>query len=94
MSELEDNFAEIVRRVVREELERVGRVPEALLTSDQVAAMLGYTSREAVYKLKKEGKLKPVYLGDQTVRFEPEEVRRFIRESQVEPEKTLRAVNG
>lgn len=84
MSALEENLAELVRQVVREELERARTGPEpieALLTADDVAAKLGLTDRQAVYKLKREGKLAPVHLGDSTLRFEPNEVRRFIRDS-------------
>ena len=83
MSPLEERFAEIVRQVVREELERVrsGEPLEALLSADQVAGMLGFKDRASVYTLKREGKLKAVELGDRTLRFEPQEVRRFIRDS-------------
>lgn len=78
----EDTISEIVRAVVREELAAQSTVNDLeLLTADEVASLLKFTDRHSVYKLKREGKLKPVYLGDKTVRFSPVEVRRFIREN-------------
>lgn len=85
MSALEEQIADIVRQVVREELERHERPLEKLLTAEQVADVLGYSDRQAVYKLKREGKLGAVALGDFTLRFDPDEVRRFIRERSCQP---------
>ncbi len=77
----EEQFAEIVRGVVREELAAQSSVQDLeLLTADEVAKLLKYPDRHSVYKLKREGKLKPVNLGDKTLRFSPAEVRRFIQE--------------
>ena len=77
---IEDRLEEIIRKVIREELEGFSRSEELeLLTADQVAKLLNFTDRHAVYKLKREGKLKPVNLGDRTLRFSHTEVRRFIQ---------------
>ncbi len=78
---IEEQFAKIVRGVVREELAAQSSVQDLeLLTADEVAKLLKYPDRHSVYKLKREGKLKPVSLGDKTLRFSPAEVRRFIQE--------------
>jgi excisionase family DNA binding protein len=78
---MEDQFAEVVRRVVREELASLSNGHDLeLLTADEVAKMLKYPDRHSVYKLKREGKLKSVSLGDKTLRFSQSEVRRFIEE--------------
>ncbi len=77
MSQLEETFAEIVRKVVREELERHERPLEPLLTAEGAAELLCLPV-QTIYKLKREGKLKHVALGDSTLRFEQEEVRKFI----------------
>ncbi len=78
---IEDRLEEIVRKVIREELAAVSRSEDLeLLTADDVARLLNYQDRHAVYKLKREGKLKAVALGDKTLRFSREEVRRFIQE--------------
>ncbi|HKZ02822.1 MAG TPA: helix-turn-helix domain-containing protein [Pyrinomonadaceae bacterium] len=76
---LEQQIEDIVRKVIREELARQSRDEEIdLLTADQAAERLGYSDRHSVYKLKREGKLKAVSLGDSTLRFSKAEVRRFI----------------
>jgi len=78
---IEDQFADVVRRVVREELAALhGGQDLELLTADDVAKLLKYPDRHSVYKLKREGKLKSVSLGDKTLRFSQAEVRRFIEE--------------
>lgn len=78
---IEEQFAEVVRRVVREELATLSNGHDLeLLTADDVAKLLKYPDRHGVYKLKREGKLKAVSLGDKTLRFSREEVRRFIQE--------------
>lgn len=75
----EETITEIVRTVVREELAAASSVADLeLLTVEDVMKLLKLTDRHSVYKLKREGKLKPVYLGDKTVRFSPTEIRRFI----------------
>ena len=77
----EEQFAEVVRKVVREELAAMSNTQDLeLLTADDVASLLKYDDRHSVYKLKREGKLKAVSLGDKTLRFRPSEVRRFIED--------------
>ena len=78
---IEDQFVEIVRRAVREELATVADARDLeLLTADDVAKLLAFDDRHSVYKLKREKKLKAVSLGDKTLRFRRSEVRRFIEE--------------
>lgn len=78
---IEERFAEIVRTVVREELASLpGTQDIELLNADQVARLLNFTDRHAIYKLKREGKLKAVALGDKTLRFSRAEIRRFVQE--------------
>lgn len=78
---IEEQFAEVVRRVVREELATLASTQDLeLLTADDVAKLLKYPDRHSVYKLKREGKLRAVSLGDKTLRFTQAEVRRFIEE--------------
>jgi excisionase family DNA binding protein len=78
---IEEQFGEIVRKVVREELANLSNAQDLeLLTADEVAKLLKYPDRHSVYKLKREKKLKAVALGDKTLRFSHAEVRRFIRE--------------
>jgi predicted DNA-binding transcriptional regulator AlpA len=78
---IEEQIGEIVRKVVREELSTLSNGHDLeLLTADDVAKMLKYPDRHSVYKLKREGKLKSVSLGDKTLRFTQSEVRRFIQE--------------
>lgn len=75
----EETLTEIVRKAVRDEL--AGHSNDIqLLTADEVTELLGYSDRHAVYKLRREGQLKAVNLGDKTIRFSREEVRRFIQE--------------
>ncbi len=78
---IEEQFAEVVRKVVREELAMLSNGHDLeLLTADDVAKLLKYPDRHAIYKLKREKKLKAVALGDKTLRFSRAEVRRFIQE--------------
>jgi hypothetical protein len=85
MSDLETKFAEIVRQVVREELQSLAPAKdEGLMTAEEVAGFLRYPDKQSVYKLKREGKLTPCYLGEGTLRFEKSEVMRFIRDSRRE----------
>lgn len=75
----EETLTDIVRKAVRDEL--AGHSNDIqLLTADEVTELLGYSDRHAVYKLRREGQLKAVNLGDKTIRFSREEVRRFIQE--------------
>ncbi len=78
---IEEQFAAVVRKVVREELAAQSSGQDIqLLTADQVAEALNFSDRHSVYKLRREGQLKAVSLGDKTLRFSREEVRRFIEE--------------
>lgn len=78
---IEEQFAEVVRAVVREELaaSSIGN-DDQLLSAEEVATMLGYEDRHSVYALKRKGALKAVSLGDKTVRFRRGTVRAFIQE--------------
>jgi len=78
---IEDQFAEVVRRVVRAELAAVSNGHDLeLLTADEVAKLLKYDDRHSIYKLRRERKLKAVKLGDKSLRFRRAEVQRFIEE--------------
>lgn len=74
---LEETFEEIVRRVVREELQ-AARVEDKLLTAEQVAEILEYTDVSSVYRLKREKKLPAINLSDNAIRFRRSDVQRFI----------------
>ena len=50
---------------------------DTLLTADQVATRLG-VSRDWVYRLYRKGDLKGRKLGRRTLRFHPDDLRRFI----------------
>lgn len=76
---LEETFEDIVRRVFREEMKELGR-DDRLLTAEQVAEILGYTDVNSVYRLKREGKLEPVYLTEKTYRFRNSDVQKLIRD--------------
>lgn len=78
---IEEQLEVIVRRVVREELAARSEAEDlTLLTAQQVADVLSYTDTHPVYRLKREGKLEAVVLGNQTLRFKRSVVRRFIQE--------------
>lgn len=75
----EETIKDLLREVLREELPLL--VPDdRLLTTEQVAETLGYTDIHSVYQLKKEGRLKPVYLGPKTLRFKNSDVQKLIRD--------------
>ncbi len=77
---IEEQFTEIVRVVVREELAASGNGDDQLLSADEVAALLGYPNKHSVYALKRKGQLKSVALGDKTLRFRRGTVHAFIQE--------------
>ena len=78
---IEDQFGVVVRRIIREELAAVSGLHDLdLLTADEVAKLLKYGDRHSVYKLKREGKLKAVSLGDKTIRFRRSVVERFLED--------------
>ncbi|HEY3581273.1 MAG TPA: helix-turn-helix domain-containing protein [Pyrinomonadaceae bacterium] len=70
----------IIRRVVREELQTAAHADDQLLTAEQVAEMLGLTDVHSVYRLKREKKLRAIYLGNNSLRFRRADVRQFIEE--------------
>jgi excisionase family DNA binding protein len=78
MSALEESFSEIVRKVVREELQAFmgASTDERLLTADDVALRLR-VSKQKIYSLKREGKLKAIMINQREMRFAPEAVRQF-----------------
>lgn len=77
---LDETIETIVRRVIREELE-ANYGGDRLLTPEQVAETLGFNDVESIYRLKREGKLKPVYLGERTLRFKNSVVQQFIKDA-------------
>ena len=78
MSDLEIQFAEIVRRVVREELQALrSDNPEELLTAEQVARQLGVKSKQKIYALVKEGEIEPIWISKREMRFAPSVIRQF-----------------
>lgn len=74
---LDETFEMIVRRVVREELKSAA-IDDRLLTSEQVAEILGYSVHQ-VHRLKREKKLNGFMLGENSLRFRRSEVERFIQ---------------
>jgi excisionase family DNA binding protein len=76
---IEERLESILRKVVREELQVIAG-DDRLLTTEQVAELLGYTDVHSVYRLKKEGKLTAVFLTEKGMRFRNSEVQQFIRE--------------
>jgi hypothetical protein len=80
MAPLEETLRALIREIVLEEIYEVPRNPRPLLNADEVGDRLGGIDRQAVYRLKREGKLKAVHLSTTRFMFQPEEVERFIRE--------------
>ena len=75
----EETLELIVRRVLREELQVIAG-DDRLLTTEQVADLLGYTDVHSVYRLKRDGKLTAVYLSDKVYRFRNSEVQKFMKD--------------
>jgi excisionase family DNA binding protein len=75
----EETLESVLRKVVREELQALD-LDDRLLTAEQVADRLGYTSTDSVYRLKREGKLDAISLGGNTVRFRRSDVLKFIKD--------------
>ena len=76
---LEQQFEDFIRRIVREEVARaVDLSGDQLLTAEQTAELLGLADARAVYRLKREGKIEAVNLGEKTLRFRLAAVRQFI----------------
>jgi len=80
MSALEDSIRSIVREVVREEVTSVPTLPRPLLTAAQAGELLGGLDKQSVYRLARDGSLRPIYISQTRFRFQVEEIERFIRE--------------
>ena len=83
---LEDSIRSIVREVVREELASLSSDPVALLDAERVGEKLG-VDKQTVYRMVREGALRPVWISEHRFKIHPNELDRFIREGGV---KTLR----
>lgn len=78
MSTLEEQFEEIVRKVVREELQSfVGDKPEELLTAEGVRALLNLNNVQKVYSLVREHELEAIMISKREMRFAPSVIREF-----------------
>lgn len=75
----EETLENIIRKVVREELQAAA-APDKLLTAEEVAEALSYADVRSVYRLRKENKLPGVSLGGNTWRFRRSDVQRLIQE--------------
>jgi excisionase family DNA binding protein len=73
----EETLESIVRKVVREELQKASS-PDRPMSPQEVAAYLGYDVKH-IYRLKRERKLKGFKLGDNSLRFYQSEVERFVQ---------------
>lgn len=78
MGELETAIRSIVREVIQEE--SVPCVPRPLLTAEEAGVLLGGLDKQSVYRLAREGSLRPIYISQTRFRFQQEEIERFIRE--------------
>ena len=76
MSQLEDTFAEIVRRVIREELQSLAHRPDELLDADGVAGLLK-VNKQKVYSLVREKEIEAIWISKREMRFAPAAVRDF-----------------
>lgn len=84
MSELEDTIRSVVREIVREEVaEVIERKPQPLLTAEQAGELLGL-DKQSVYRLVREGALRPIYVSQSRFRLHAAEIDRFIREGGVQ----------
>lgn len=75
----EETLKEVVRDVIREELKSLDR-DDKLLTVEQAAEKLGYTSVDSVRRLAREGYLDTVNLGENTRRYRNSDVQRLIQQ--------------
>lgn len=85
MSDFESALEALIERKLEQLMSGKPREPLPLLSADEVGARLGGIDKQAVYRLKREGALKAVYLSATRFMFSPEEVERFIREGGVKP---------
>jgi excisionase family DNA binding protein len=76
---IEESLESILRKVVREELQALD-LDDRLLTAEQVAERLGYTSIDSVYRLKREGRLNAIQISGNAIRFRRSDVLRFIQD--------------
>lgn len=75
---LEETFEEIVRRVVREELQGIlSDKPEELLKAEDVRQQLNLNSVQKVYSLVREGQIEAIWISKREMRFAPSSVRQF-----------------
>ena len=79
MSQLEEAIQQIVREAIAAEVQASPRMPRPLLTADQAGELLSL-DRQSVYRLVRETALRPVYISATRMRFQVEEIERFIRE--------------
>lgn len=75
----EDTLRDILREVVREELQSLD-LDDRLLTAEQAAEKLGYSDAESVRRLAREGKLQSISLGGNTKRFRRSDVQKLIKQ--------------
>lgn len=80
MSVLDDSIRTIVREVIRDEVVLAPTLPRPLLTAEQAGQLLGGLDKQSVYRLAREGSLRPIYISQTRFRFQVEEIERFIRE--------------
>jgi len=77
MSALEEQFAEIVRKVIREELQSlIGGQPDDLMDAEGVASKLR-VNKQKVYSLVREGEIEAIRISKREMRFAPEAIRQF-----------------
>jgi excisionase family DNA binding protein len=79
MSALEEAIQKMVQDAVAEAIQAGPRMPRPLLTVDQAGDLLTL-DRQSVYRLVKEGAIRPVYISATRMRFQVEEIERFVRE--------------
>ena len=75
----EETLKEVVREVIREELESLDR-DDKLLTVEQAAEKLGYTNADSVRRLAREGHLETINLGGNTRRYRNSDVQRLVQQ--------------
>lgn len=76
---IEDALKETLREVIREELSSLP-YDDKLLTAEQAADALGYTSIDSVRRLARDGHLETVNLGEKTRRYRNSDVQRLVQQ--------------
>ena len=79
MSELEEVIQRMVRVAISEEVQSTPRLPRPLLSAEQAGELLG-VDKQSVYRLAREGSLRPIHISQTRFRFQVEEIERFIRD--------------